>query len=96
MGTITEKSRSLSVTADYTNEDVRLNISLNYRKDALTDALVNMEGQVYTSDTNEYIGSFTGGMRNGKMQYSFSGIEDLSRLSDLVACIQDIEEQISK
>jgi len=41
-----------------------------------------------------YIGGFYGAPKDSVMQYNFNNITDLTKMNDIVACVQDIESLI--
>ena len=73
MGTFTITSSTLNNGYDFKNASVTVQGS--YTKDATTDTLQNVSGQVYqlaVGGSGEYIGNFNGYMRNGEIKYSVS------------------------
>lgn len=73
MGTFTITSSTLNNGYDFKNASVTVQGS--YTKDATTDTLQNVSGQVYqlaVGGSGEYIGNFNGYMRDGEVRYSLS------------------------
>lgn len=73
MGTFTITSSTLNNGYDFKNASVTVQGS--YTKDATTDTLQNVSGQVYqlaVGGRGEYIGNFNGYMRDGEVRYSLS------------------------
>ena len=73
MGTFIITSSKLNNGYDFNNESVM--VQGTYTKDATTDILQNVSGQVYelaVGGRGEYIGNFNGYMRDGEVRYSLS------------------------
>jgi hypothetical protein len=95
MGNLTVKTSNLAVTATYENAEKQLKFELNYNKDMDTKILLNLNGSVYAPiEKGTYIGGFYGAPKDGVMQYNFSNITDLTKMSDIVSCVQEIESLI--
>ena len=95
MGNLTVKTSNLAVTATYENAEKQLKFELNYNKDMDTKILLNLNGSVYAPiEKGTYIGGFYGASKDGVMQYNFNNITDLTKMSDIVACVQEIESLI--
>lgn len=94
MGTFTITSSTLNNGYDFKNASVTVQGS--YTKDATTDTLQNVSGQVYelaVGGSGEYIGNFNGYMRDGEVRYSLS--EMSRRKSNMVwDAIDEIEMNI--
>lgn len=94
MGTFTITSSTLNNGYDFKNASVTVQGS--YTKDATTDTLQNVSGQVYelaVGGSGEYIGNFNGYMRDGEVRYSLS--EMSRRKSNMVwDAIDEIELNI--
>lgn len=94
MGTFTITSSTLNNGYEYKNASVTVQGS--YTKDATTDKLQNVSGQVYelaVGGSGEYIGNFNGYMRDGEVRYSLS--EMSRRKSNMVwDAIDEIELNI--
>ena len=94
MGTFTITSSTLNNGYDFKNASVTVQGS--YTKDATTDTLQNVSGQVYelaVGGSGEYIGNFNGYMRDGEVRYSLS--EMSRRKSNKVwDAIDEIEQNI--
>lgn len=96
MGNLTVKTSNLAVTATYENAEKQLKFELNYNKDMDTKILLNLNGSVYAPiEKGTYIGGFNGASKGGVMQYNFNNITDLTKMNDIVACVQEIETLIS-
>jgi hypothetical protein len=95
MGNLTVKTSNLAVTATYENAEKQLKFELNYNKDMDTKSLLNLNGSVNAPiEKGTYIGGFYGAPKDGVMQYNFSNITDLTKMSDIVSCVQEIESLI--
>jgi hypothetical protein len=83
------------VTATYENAEKQLKFELNYNNDMDTKSLLNLNGSVNAPiEKGTYIGGFYGAPKDGVMQYNFSNITDLTKMSDIVSCVQEIESLI--
>ena len=96
MGTFTVTSSNLNNGYNY--KDNAVIVTGSYNKDAQTDTLQNVSGQVYRQDAQgeqgDYIGNFNGYMRDGEIRYSLS--EMSRRDSNLVFdAIDGIEPNIT-
>lgn len=95
MGNLTVKTSNLAVTATYENAEKQLKFELNYNKDMDTKSLLNLNGSVNAPiEKGTYIGGFYGAPKDGVMQYNFSNITDLTKMNDIVSCVQEIESLI--
>jgi hypothetical protein len=95
MGNLTVKTSNLAVTATYENAEKQLKFELNYNKDMDTKSLLNLNGSVNAPiEKGTYIGGFFGAPKDSVMQYNFSNITDLTKMSDIVSCVQEIESLI--
>jgi hypothetical protein len=95
MGNLTVKTSNLAVTATYENAEKQLKFELNYNKDMDTKSLLNLNGSVNAPiEKGTYIGGFYGAPKDGVMQYNFSNITDLTKMDDIVSCVQEIESLI--
>ena len=74
MGTFTVTSSNLNNGYNY--KDSAVIVTGSYNKDATTNTLQNVSGQVYRQDAQgeqgDYIGNFNGYMRDGEIRYSLS------------------------
>lgn len=74
MGTFTVTSSNLNNGYNY--KDNAVIVTGSYNKDAQTNSLQNVSGQVYRQDAQggqgDYIGNFNGYMRDGEIRYSMS------------------------
>lgn len=74
MGTFTVTSSNLNNGYNY--KDSAVIVTGSYNKDAQTNSLQNVSGQVYRQDAHgeqgDYIGNFNGYMRDGEIRYSMS------------------------
>ena len=74
MGTFTVTSSNLNNGYNY--KDNAVIVTGSYNKDAQTNTLQNVSGQVYRQDAQgeqgDYIGNFNGYMRDGEIRYSMS------------------------
>jgi len=96
MGNLTVKTSNLAVTATYENAEKQLKFELNYNQDMNTKSLLNLNGSVYAPiEKGTYIGGFYGAPKDSVMQYNFNNITDLTKMNDIVACVQEIETLIS-
>ena len=80
----------------YDFKNASVTVQGSYTKDATTDTLQNVSGQVYqlaVGGSGEYIGNFNGYMRDGEVRYSLS--EMSRRKSNMVwDAIDEIELNI--
>ena len=95
MGKFTTTQSNLDNQYSYINESVM--ISGNYILDAKTSAFKNVSGSVFAYDENnvqgDFIGSFSGSLVDGEMNYSLSQMTKAQ--SDLVwAAINEIEQYV--
>lgn len=93
MGTLTVKTRSLSIQADYVDATSGLTINVNYNEDAQTSTLKSINGTIYKTDGMTYAGNFSGQPQDGEMSYSISGVKSKD-MGKVFAAIEDIEELI--
>ena len=74
MGTFTVTSSNLNNGYNY--KDSAVIVTGSYNKDATTNTLQNVSGQVYRQNAQgeqgDYIGNFNGYMRDGEIRYSMS------------------------
>lgn len=74
MGTFTITSSNLNNGYNY--KDSAVIVTGSYNKDAQTNTLQNVSGQVYRQneqgEQGDYIGNFNGYMRDGEIRYSLS------------------------
>jgi hypothetical protein len=74
MGTFTITSSNLQDGYNY--KDSAVIVTGSYNKDATTNTLQNVSGQVYRQNAQgeqgDYIGNFNGYMRDGEIRYSMS------------------------
>lgn len=74
MGTFTVTASNLQNGYNY--RDIAVIVTGSYNKDAQTNTLQNVSGQVYRQDAQgeqgDYIGNFNGFMRDGEIRYSMS------------------------
>lgn len=74
MGTFTVTSSNLQNGYNY--KDSAVIVTGSYNKDAQTNTLQNVSGQVYRQneqgEQGDYIGNFNGYMRDGEIRYSMS------------------------
>ena len=95
MGNLTVKTSNLAVTATYENAEKALKIELSYNEDTNTKDLINITGSVFSPiEKGAYIGGYNGYSKDGVMQYNFNNILDLTKMNDIVACVQEIESLI--
>lgn len=91
-GTITILSSTLNTLFNYENE--QLKISGNYQLDTEAKTLLVINGSANrNTEQGEYVGNFSGSLRDGKMKYTLSdmSIEDTALLTE---AIRDIESYI--
>jgi hypothetical protein len=95
MGTLNITSSSMAVSANYENQEKELYFNLNYTLDAETQSLISINGSVFSpSKSGTFIGSYNGNLKGDGMQYNFNGIVDLTKMDDIVSCVQEIESLI--
>jgi len=87
MGTFTITSSILNNGYDFKNESVV--VQGTYSKDATTDTLQNVSGQVHelaVGGSGAYIGNFSGYMRDGEMKYAISEMsrKDANKVWDAI------------
>ena len=96
MGTFTVTSSNLNNGYNY--KDSAVIVTGSYNKDATTNTLQNVSGQVYRQNAQgeqgDYIGNFNGYMRDGEVRYSIS---EMSRRNANMTwdAIDDIEAIIT-
>jgi len=91
-GTITILSSTLNTLFNYENE--QLKISGNYQLDTEAKTLLVMNGSANrNTEQSEYVGNFSGSLRDGKMRYTLSDM-DIDDTTLLHAAIKDIEAYI--
>ena len=91
-GTIKIISSTLNTQFSYVNE--QLKISGNYQLDTENKTLLVINGSANrNSEQGEYVGNFSGSLRDGRMRYTLSdmSIEDTAYLTE---AITDIESYI--
>ena len=92
MGTFTITSSNLNNGYEYKDSAVIVNGS--YNKDAQTNTLQNVNGNVYEKDaqgqTGRYIGNFNGSINNGEITYSLSAMSraDSNKVWDAIDGIE--------
>jgi hypothetical protein len=96
MGTLNITSSNLAVSANYENQEKELYFNLNYTLDTEAKTLISINGSVFSPSKNgTYIGGFNGNLKGDGLQYNFNGIIDLSKMADIVTCVQEIEQLIN-
>ncbi len=73
MAKITKKSSLLQ--ENYSFEDENLIGNFNVQKDVVAGTVTNINGQMYRlvdGKQGDYVGNFTGSLRNGEMKYCLS------------------------
>ena len=91
-GTIKIISSTLNTQFSYVNE--QLKISGNYQLDTENKTLLVINGSANrNTEQSEYVGNFSGSLRDGRMRYTLSdmSIEDTAYLTE---AITDIESYI--
>lgn len=97
MGTIEIKSKTLRGIGDYTNAELGMFITVDYSKNGVGGKWIGITGAVWTPDKEgTMIGNFYGNMLNDEMQYNFNNIKDISKMADLVTCINEIIQLIDE
>lgn len=92
MGTFNITSSSLNNGYEY--KDSAVIVNGGYNKDAQTDTLQNVNGNVYEKDaqgqSGRYIGNFNGSMNNGEITYSLSAMSraDSNKVWDAIDGIE--------
>lgn len=95
MGTLSIINSTLDISYEYRNESIV--ISGSYRKSNSTGVLQTFSGTVYRvldGDQTEYMGTFSGQARGGKMCYSINEMPraDIRMVQD---ALDEIEPQIT-
>ena len=94
-GTFTVKNKSLKIKAEYENQEMGFLIdSVSIEKDALTNTLTKLTGDVTRISDNTWAGRFIGTRSDDKMKYDITGI-DLDDIPNVKVCIADIEGQVN-
>lgn len=78
------KSKSTSVSAEYSDEKLRVDVS--YEMDSTTQQVKTVNGSIYGPDAT-YLGNFH---RNADEKYSFSGVS-LEHLAAVTKALEEIE-----
>lgn len=95
MGTMKITNQTLNTNFVYDNES--LSVSGSYQQDKISGELVSINGTCYKPESGgqgEYVGNFSGRVRDGEMKYTLS---DMTRqdTSLVLEAIDEIEEYIN-
>ncbi len=96
MSNLSIKSQRLATTAVFEDTTRELAITTNYEQDPSNDNIIIMlNGSVNdTTDAKTYLGTFNSSLVNGNLQFNFSGIIDLSKLSAIADSVLELKATI--